>query len=156
MNTQEFNQKEVDWRAMIDNSSDNYDWTPIVNNIQPKGYCEFQNHADQMVYHGMISSITMDDPFPDYVTIRFQWLAEASMAGPGLKWKKTMSFDKLSMPNIWCPVYIESTTRGPRIRFASYNFIYIEETESTVGPDTVMDFYSDEQPKDDFYNWKLA
>ncbi len=107
-----------------------YDWEEAVR-LQPKGYCEIQDQARGLVYHGPVDKVVVDDG-SDMVTITLKWVAKMGMPGrPGFgEWEKAPDEAKtIAFPNLIVPFTVEETPeKGKRLRFG-YNLIYLTEVE---------------------------
>jgi len=107
-------------------STTEHDWQRVVDELQPRGYCEIQDHEAGLVYHGPVESIQVDEM--DFVHIHFKWIAK--MGTPGKagfgKWVKAEDKNKEQVfPNLIVPFVVESTPeKGDRIRF-NFNIIYL-------------------------------
>lgn len=114
-----------------------YDWQE-VENLAPKGYCEIQDLARRLVYHGPVEKVSVGQN-DDLVTIELKWVAQMGLPGSPTfgEWTKAPDANKMIIfPNLIVPFLIEETPeKGKRVRFG-YNLIYINAIEG-VDPKTV-------------------
>jgi hypothetical protein len=54
------------------------DWNQVVA-MSPHGYAEFQDHENQIVIHGPVESVTVDEM--DMVCIKLKWAAQMGLLG---------------------------------------------------------------------------
>lgn len=108
------------------------DWQEVID-LNPRGYCEIQDHEKGIVLHGPVESITLLD-HDETVSIKMKWIAQMGLPGrPDFgKWVKApIEKNEFIFPNYLIPFVVEPTEeKGDRIRF-DLNIIYIEPTEES-------------------------
>lgn len=111
------------------------DWKEIVS-AQPKGYAEFQDMEQGLVFHGPVESVLIDEE--DDVIISLKWVAQMGLPGKGGcgRWVKADDrYKKWIIPNLVVPFLYQNTERGKRIVFqGAYgtHLLYLDEVESGV------------------------
>ncbi len=125
-----------------------YDWRKIVA-LKPKGYVEFQDYEEKIVYHGPLESVKYEYD-RDTVWVKLKWVAQMGLPGnPDYgNWVRAPDNKKcFPIPNRVVPYVIEDTPeKGKRVLFNYYQIMYIDKIKG-IDPDKVKDLrYVSEQP----------
>lgn len=107
---------------------EHFDWEEVVA-MKPQGYVEIQDPRAQIVIHGPIESISVDEN--DFVQIRLKWAAKMGAMGTPtfMEWVNSPENKTMSFPNLVVPFVIEDTPeKGRRVRFG-FNILYIDPVE---------------------------
>jgi len=121
----------------------NIDWNEVVA-MNPRGYAEFQDHKEQIVVHGPVESVTVDED--DIVHIKLKWAAQMGLPGASGfgAWKFAPDKTEFTFPNLMFQFRVQDTpSKGRRLLFGGFQIMYLE-TQSGLDTAKIEGFVAPE------------
>ncbi len=127
------------------NRMERIDWNEVVE-MNPHGYAEFQNQEEEVVIHGPVESVIIDEN--DDVIIKLKWAVKMGLLGTPTfgKWKFAPNKKEITFPNFVVQFTIQDVPKGRRLLFGVCQIMYLE-TQSSLDTSKIKGFPKEEETK---------